>query len=386
MELELKRPGFFPAGGGHFTGPAKTQHSLVKACLDGKTPWCCVCRIMLHKVDVFVVTYQQVDYCDFRVALSDRKSPLSLKRLPEIFVSSKVMSSAVSKAAKGGRLRKIGSRLYTRNLTEAAEQIVRRNWHALLKDYFPDALISDRTALENRPAADGSVFIISSGTRTVALPGITFRPRKGRPPLDNDFPFLGDIRLCSAPRAWLENMRRSRKRGAEVARTLSKAELEERLDGLLRQGGEAALNRLRDDARDVSQKLDMAEEFRSLDELIGTFLGTRKARLETAVGQARKRGLPYDPDRLVLFQSLFAELRARAPVTRPSRSMVDSAKTNLAFFESYFSISVRQEHSPGSSARFCPEIHRLHSVGGFRFSQSGFASHQCVHGCERGGR
>ena len=211
-------------------------------------------------------------------------------------------------------------------------------------------------------------------------------PRKGRPPLDNDFPFLGDIRLCSAPRAWLENMRRSRKRGAEVARTLSKAELEERLDGLLRQGGEAALNRLRDAARDVSQKLGLADEFRSLDELIGTFLGTREAKLATAVGQARKSGLPYDPDRLVLFQSLFAELRARGPVTRPSKSMVDSAKTNLAFFESYFSISVRQDHSPGSSARFCPEIHRLHSVGGFRFSQSGFASYQCVHGCERGGR
>ena len=288
-------------------------------------------------MDFIVVKYQQVDYCGCTITLSDKKSPFSLKSLPEIFVSSKGMTSAVSKAAKAGRLRKIGSRLYTKNLTEAPEQIVRRNWHALLKDYFPDALISDRTALENRPAGDSSVFIISSGTRTVALPGITFRPRKGHPPLDNDLPFLGDIRLCSAPRAWLENMRRSRRRGAEVARTLSKSELEERLDGLLRQGGEAALNRLRDDAHDVSQKLGMAEEFRSLDELIGTFLGTREAKLETAVGHARKRGLPYDPDRLALFQSLFAELRARAPVTRPAGSMVDSAKTNLAFFESYFS-------------------------------------------------
>src|SRR5260370_24598458 len=239
------------------------------------------------------------------MSLSVEKSPFSLNSLPEIFVSSKAMSSAVSKAVKAGRLRKIGSRLYTKNMTEAPERIVRRNWHALLKDYFPDALISDRTALENRPAADGSVFIISSGTRTVVLPGITFRPRKGHAPLESDRPFLGDIRLCSAPRAWLENMRRSRIRGAEVARTASKAELEERLEGLLRQGGEEALNRLRDDARVVSQPLGMAEEFWLLDELIGTFLGTREAKLETAVGQARKRALPYDSDRLELFQSLF---------------------------------------------------------------------------------
>ena len=222
-------------------------------------------------------------------------------------------------------------------MTEPSERIVRRNWHALLKDYFPDALISDRTALENRPAADGSVFIISTGTRTVSLPGIIFRPRKGHPPLQNDPPFLGDIRLSSAPRAWLENMRWSRKRGAEVARTLSKPELEERLDGLLRQGGEGALNRLRDDARDFSRQLGLPEACRLLDERIGTFLGTREAKLETSVAQARKRGMPYEPERLVLFQALFEELRARAPVTRPAGSMPDSARTNLAFFEAYFS-------------------------------------------------
>ena len=86
-----------------------------------------------------------------------RKSPINLEKLPEIFVSNKDMSSAVSKAVQAKRLRKIASRLYTRNMTEEPESIVKRNWHALLKDYFPDALIADRTALENRPANDGSV-------------------------------------------------------------------------------------------------------------------------------------------------------------------------------------------------------------------------------------
>src|SRR5262249_25568763 len=137
--------------------------------------------------------------------------------------------------------------------------------------------------------------------------------------------------------AWLENMKRSRKRGAKAARTLTTSELEERLDSLLRQGGEAALNRLRDDARRVSGELGKQVEFRRLDELIGTFLGTRQARLVTSVAQARKKGMPFDPDRLVLFQALFGELRSRAPVTRPAGNMVDSARTNVAFFESYFS-------------------------------------------------
>ena len=220
-----------------------------------------VSHIKRRKVEIIVAKDRKVDDDRFGMSLTIKKLPLRLDDLPEIFVSSKEMSSAVSKAVKSGRLRKIGSRLYTKNLSEPPAQIVKRNWHSLLKDYFPDALNSDRTALENRPAVDGSVFLISSGARPVNLPGITLRPRTGHPPLPNDLPFLGDIRLCSAPRAWLENMRWSRKRGAEVARTLSQSELEERLDGLLRIGGEEALNRLRDDAREVSRQLGMPEEF-----------------------------------------------------------------------------------------------------------------------------
>ena len=57
--------------------------------------------------------------------------------MPEVFVSGKSMSSAVSKAVKDGRLRKIGSRLYTKNKMEAPDVLVKRNWHALLKVYFP---------------------------------------------------------------------------------------------------------------------------------------------------------------------------------------------------------------------------------------------------------
>jgi len=288
-------------------------------------------------VDFIVAKSAKVEYNGLQMTLKGKKWIFRLDSLPEVFVSGKAMASTVSKALKAGRLRKIGSRLYTRNMTEAPDAIVKRNWHPLLKSYFPDALIADRTALENHPAPDGSVFIISSGKRTVELPGIAFRARKGSPPLKNDLPFLGGLHISSHARAWLENMRPTRARAAEVARTLSQPELENRLDLLLRQSGEAALNRLRDEAREVSKQLDMAQEFHELDELIGTFLGTRNAKLESSVGQARLKGLAYDPDRLDLFKLLFEELRSRGPITRMAENMGDSAKTNLAFFEAYFS-------------------------------------------------
>ena len=80
--------------------------------------------------------------------------------MPEVFVSNSELAAAVSRETKLGRLRKLASRLYTRNLAEPPERIVQRNLWPLVAAYLPGALIADRTALENRPAADGSVFLI----------------------------------------------------------------------------------------------------------------------------------------------------------------------------------------------------------------------------------
>jgi hypothetical protein len=48
--------------------------------------------------------------------------------VPEVFVSTADLAAVVSREAKLGRLRKIGSRLYTRNLTEKPEKLVLRNF------------------------------------------------------------------------------------------------------------------------------------------------------------------------------------------------------------------------------------------------------------------
>ncbi len=202
-----------------------------------------------------------------------------LDNLPEIFVSNTEMSASVNQAVKAGMLRKLGSRLYTKNLSAPPEDIVRRNWYFLLKSYYPDALIADRTALENKPALDGSVFIVSSKKREVSLPGITFKPRPGIGALETDSPFLGGCYLSSTERAYLENMRSSRVRKGSVPRTLSQREVEERLEKILRQRGEDALNTIRDRARDLAEKLDAEKECKKLEELIGSLLGTRDAEL-----------------------------------------------------------------------------------------------------------
>jgi len=261
----------------------------------------------------------------------------SIAALPEVFVSDASISKAVYEAVERGQLRKLGSRLYTRNLDEDPERLVRRNWYYLVTAYYPDALIADRTALENKPADDGSVFLISQKKRETALPGIVFRPRAGAGPLESDRPFIGGARLASTARAYLENMRPSRERGGRIARTVSRREIEERLDALVRRQGEAATNRLRDEVRAVAPKLGCETEAQELDAVIGALLGTREAPLTSKAGLARAAGQPFDPDRIGLFETLFSALRETIPEERraPARNAGENA--NLAFFEAYFS-------------------------------------------------
>jgi hypothetical protein len=262
---------------------------------------------------------------------------LSLEQLPEVFVSNQAIAELVYREVHRGRLKKLGSRLYTRNLNDNPESIVKRNVWQLVADYFPGAVIADRTALEFKPAEDGTIFIVATKSRAVNLPGISIQPRRGVPALESDKPFIGGLFLSSQARAFLENMRSSRARGTKISRTLTRKELEEKLDLLLRRSGEQSLTQLRDDARVLVKTLGLEKESKLLDELIGTFLGTKNAVLISNFGIMRKQGNPYDPERIILFQSLFETLASAAPVTRLTSNMTSAARINQAFFEAYFS-------------------------------------------------
>jgi len=66
--------------------------------------------------------------------------PTFLESLPEVFVSHTEISDQVSRAVADGKLKKLGSRLYTKNMQDDPEVIVQRHWFDLLKEYYPEAL------------------------------------------------------------------------------------------------------------------------------------------------------------------------------------------------------------------------------------------------------
>ena len=101
----------------------------------------------------------------------------------------------------------------------------------------PGAVVSHRTAFENRAAPDGSVFLSGSYPRQIVLPGVTLRQTVGGGPVAGDMPYMGSLYLASRPRAFLENLLPSRTRGL-VSRTVGREGVEERLAETLRVGGE----------------------------------------------------------------------------------------------------------------------------------------------------
>ncbi len=272
--------------------------------------------------------------------------PKKSDALPEVFLSHRDTSAAVSRLVRDGAARKIGPRLYTRNLADTPEAVVARNVWPITALLAPGAVVSHRTAFENRPAPDGSVFLSGAyprqialpgiTLRQIALPGITLRQIESHGPLTGDMPFMGSLYLASRPRAFLENLSPSRRR-ERVAKAVERAEVERRLAELLRSGGEEALNRLRDEARALTPEMGAEDQFRLLESLIGALLRSRPSSLTSDVARAYAAGELYDPQRLPTLSSLLAALRSQTWPRRPDRAAAPLDWQNAAFFNAYFS-------------------------------------------------
>jgi hypothetical protein len=268
----------------------------------------------------------------------------SQQSIPEIVLSKREISYRLSREVAAGRLKKIAPRLYTTRVKEAPEDVIRRNLWDVVGLLFPGSVISQRTAIELKPTRDGSVFITGGYPRTLKLPGVTVRMVRGPGPVEGDVRYGNALWLASPARAYLENLTPARRRGGP-GRVLERADLEDRLERLLRVSGEKALNDLRDRAKGVASKLGLERELAQLELIIGRLLGSRAGGLGGAAAAARLAGLPYDADRLPLLDALIAELRGWPVVDRPRRveaGLGDAAPqrrtfANEAFFDAYFS-------------------------------------------------
>ncbi len=247
------------------------------------------------------------------------------------------VSRVISRLVGEGRLRKLAPRLYTTNLADSAENIVRRNILNILMWRFPGTVISHRSAREMRLTEEGRFFLTGSFNRNVTnLPGVVVVVSKG-PAADRDDMVFGSMFIASEYRWMLENMQESRKSGG-VSKILPAEVIENKLGSILIAGGESGLNEYRDKLRETAERLGMDREFQKINILISALLATHNSDvLKTPYAQALSVGLRYDDNRKKLFETLYDALQERHFVPRPVSLQSEDEYRNIAFFESYFS-------------------------------------------------
>lgn len=251
----------------------------------------------------------------------------------------------VRRAYAAGKVQRLAQGVYVEGDDEPVEALVLRNWTKIAASLVPDGVVTDRSGMEAQPWRDrssgtpkGDAILFMSAPRsraTLKLPGLTINVRQGVGPVVDDIPYLG-THLAGEARKLLDNLAPSRARSGP-ARTLGPAEVERRLDSLCTTHGVGHLNVIRDKARTLSDQIERADEFETLNAMISTLLQTREGKALTPQGQARADGSPVDQACVNRVVKLVEFLQARAPFVVPNADTAPDRMRAGAFMEAYFS-------------------------------------------------
>ncbi len=251
--------------------------------------------------------------------------------------SDKSLSAEITAMQKEGTIRKIAPKVYTTNMDDEAEAIIRRNIYFILGQLYPQAVISHRSAFELKPTEEGDIFLTYTYTKNINLPGVKVHLQEGPKGTDRDMPFIENLFISSTERRMLENLQPARTRGG-VSKCLPRTFVEDQLERILQVNGERGINKFRDNARSMADALGMQKEFDILNSIISALLTTKPSNiLSSKLAVARAMGSPYDVERYRLFGTLFDALHNQsfADIDEPNQTTTEFR--NFAFFESYFS-------------------------------------------------
>ncbi len=243
----------------------------------------------------------------------------------------------ISRLVKENKIRKIAPKIYTSNYDELPSEIIRRNILEILGNLYPGAVLSHRSAIEFKPTSTNQLFVTFTYTKKIKLPGVTINFLKGKGPVEGDNRLFGELYAASKERAFLENLQITKKIGPD-SKSMGIPQIEEKLDDILRVNGESGINRFRDKAKEISFILGMQREYELLNRIIGALLTTKPSKiLRSDLALSRAVGLPYDRNRVAVFEILFEYLHNREFRDRSENNPSQSAFKNFSFFEAYFS-------------------------------------------------
>ncbi len=259
-----------------------------------------------------------------------------------VFFGDRASPATLSRAVAARRIRRLARGVFTADLGADPAELVARNRWAILARLVPDALIADRSAASGGVPNAGVLTVVSMRRKEeLVLPGLVIAPRAGPGPLSDDVGWAAGLHMTSDARTLVDNLAVSRSRAAKIARTLSRAELEDWVVRTSQRRPDGWILDLRSRALEVCHEVGAPDRLQLVEDIIGAATGTRAARAGAgSLLVARASGHEYDPDRVERFEEFVRFLASVPPefdVPAELPAPVDEHETSLPFFEAYFS-------------------------------------------------
>ncbi len=242
------------------------------------------------------------------------------------------------KLSAEGKIRKIYMGVYT-SIQDDKElgRVMSYQWPLIVAHAFKNSVISYRSAIEFQPSPANYIYLVSKQSKTVEIGEVKFKLIRGTPESFSNRRALMGAQTASLERAFLDSLISSKVKVSDD-RYLPIDELEDRLEKMMTELGEDAINSFRDKSKIISEELNMLGSWTRLDGIIGTLLGSKDVELHGKRSIQRAAGLPLDEKKVELFWLLANHLETIYYPDNPDINLNNREHfENKAFFESYFS-------------------------------------------------
>lgn len=248
-----------------------------------------------------------------------------------IYTSADLSRTELQRRTADGRLQRIAPGLYSDDTTRNPEQIVAREWRAILAKAMPGAVISYANAFTGLPS-DGELNVSHTRRNPLQLPGLTIRSDMAGRHDDDDIPIGDGIYLASPARALIDNSTDHPGRPNRRIRKLTREQLHDQIVQFANTTQADRIDSLIDEV--------IGRAPRAVGAGIKAFFAAARAEINTIdtpsrAMRAAQRGEGYDRQRVALFRDFAAQLADKAPVERPDTLPAYTAM--VPFFEAYFS-------------------------------------------------
>lgn len=258
-----------------------------------------------------------------------------VSRWAELEFATEDSRQSLARAARRGTVVRLATGVYSGLVDDDPVLLTRRLLLRIVEHERPGIVITDASARTAEPRGGVLHAAASNPLRPLNLPGVTVRIRTGPGPQPGDMQLAHRVYLASPARGLLDNLAATR---GSASRVMTRTEVEDWIDELIRSRGEQWIQQLRDQARLLAPRLRREREFKTLNALIGAALGSRDDVVVTGQHlRSRAGGRPVDAARVELFANLASWLADQPPNLLLDEPGLAHRRALLPFYEAYFS-------------------------------------------------